>query len=261
MADGSSCNPATVEPAPILCACNAHGRRKLDEKQALYPEHWEVMRLIYRDVYKFDALTKSLLMTHEQRLAYHREHSLPLMEKLFTWMQKELDDKNVEPNSQLGGIFEYFLARKTPLMAFTEYPGAPVDNNAVEQLIKIAALLRKNAMSFMTLTGAQDSDKIMSVGATAGRAGVNLYDYFVCLQRYAEAVKETPERFLPWCYQETVRQLREAALQSPQPAVRELTAAQWQERQERIRLRRAELRTSRLVRPPPQIQPRAAQTA
>ena len=260
MADGSSCNPATVLPAPILCACNSHGRRKLDEKQALYPEHWEVMRLIYRDVYKFDAETKRLLMTHEQRLAYHREYSLPLMEKLFTWMQKELDDKNVEPNSQLGGIFEYFLARKKPLMAFTEYPGAPVDNNAVEQLIKIAALLRKNAMSFMTLTGAQDSDKIMSVGATAGRAGVNLYDYFNCLQAHETAVKENPEQFLPWNYQETVRRLREAALKSPRPAVRELTAAQWQERQEQIRKRRAELKANRLVRPPPEARPRAART-
>lgn len=259
MADGSSCNPATVQPAPILCACNSHGRRKLDEKQALYPEHWEVMRLIYRDVYKFDAETKRLLMTPEQRLVYHREHSLPLMEQLFTWMQKELDDKNVEPNSQLGGIFEYFLVRKKPLMAFTEYPGAPVDNNAVEQLIKIAALLRKNAMSFMTLAGAQDSDKIMSVGATAGMAGVNLYDYFVCLQRYADEVKDNPERFLPWTYQETVRQLREKEEKLTRPQVRELTATQWQERQERIRLRRSELRTARLLRPPPKAQqPRPA---
>lgn len=258
MADGSSCNPATVEPAPIACACNSHGRRKLDEKQTLYPEHWEVMRLIYRDVYKFDAETKQLNMTAEERLAYHREHSLPLMERLFTWMQKEFDDKNVEPNSGLGEIFKYFLTRKRPLMAFTEYPGAPVDNNAVEQLIKIAALLRKNAMSFMTLTGAQDADKIMSVGATAGMAGVNLYDYFVCLQRYAEEVKENPENFLPWNYQETVRQLRQAANQSPQPQVRELTATQWQERQERIRLRRSELRAARLVRPPPKGASRAA---
>jgi len=258
MADGSSCNPATVEPAPILCACNAHGRRKLDEKQTLYPEHWEVMRLIYRDVYRFDAQTKQLKMSPEQRLAYHREHSLPLMEKLFAWMQKELDDKNVEPNSQLGGIFEYFLVRQKPLMAFTEYPGAPVDNNAVEQLIKIAALLRKNAMSFMTLSGAQDSDKIMSVGATAGRAGVNLHDYFVCLQAHETAVKENPERFLPWNFQETVRRLRAEALNSPQPEVRELTAAQWQERQERIRKRRVELRAHRRGGRPP---PRTAQIA
>lgn len=252
MADGSSCNPATVTPAPILCACNAHGRRKLDEKKDLYPEHWEVVRTTYREVYKHDAETKRLNMTPEQRLAYHKEHSKPLMEAMLNWMQKELHDKNVEPNSQLGGIFEYFLARRSALMAFTEYAGAPIDNNAVEQLIKIVALLRKNAMSFMTLAGAQDADKSMTVGATAGMAGVNLYDYFVCLQRHAELVKNNPEDFLPWTYQQTVRRIEEAALRAPPPQVRELTADQWKARQEHIKNRRTELRAARLSRSNPQ---------
>lgn len=249
MADGSSCNPATIKPAPILCACNAHGRRKLDEKKDLYPEHWEVMRLVYRDVYKFDADCKRLGLTPDARLAYHREHSLPLMENLFTWMQKELDDKNVEPNSQLGGIFQYFLTRKQALMAFTQYPGAPLDNNAVEQLIKIVALLRKNAMSFMTLNGAPNADKIMTVGATAGMAGINPYDYFVCLQRHADIVKNNPELFLPWTYQETVTHLQQASLDHPPPPTRELTPTQWQQRQEQIRQQRIQLLQARLRRP------------
>jgi hypothetical protein len=246
MADGSSCNPATVTPT-IQANCNSHGRRKLDENRDTYPEHWAVMKKIYHDVYANDAETKKLNLTLDDRLAYHKTHSRPLMDAMFDWMQKELAEKNVEPNSILGGIFAYFLARQKELLAFTEYKGAPLDNNEVEQLIKLVALLRKNAMFFRSLTGAQDADKIMTVGATAGMAGANLFNYFVCLQRYADLVKKNPENFLPWTYQETVRRIKQAGLgeQPPPPEVRELTAREWKNRQNRIRNQRKELRNIR----------------
>ncbi len=247
MADGSSCNPATVVPT-IQAACNAHGRRKLSEKRDNYPEHWEVVKRIYKEVYGHDATTKEHGLSPEERLEYHKKHSRPLMDQMFDWMAGELNLKNVEPNSQLGGIFEYFLARRKELLAFTEYAGAPLDNNVVEQLIKLVALLRKNAMFFMSLTGAQDADKIMSVGATAGMAGVNLFDYFVCLQRHASLVKKAPETFLPWTYQETVRAIKQVNLShGTPPEVLELTAEDWKERQDRIRLQRVELRKNRFA--------------
>jgi Transposase IS66 family len=170
------------------------------------------------------------------------------MTTMFDWMRKELKTKNVEPNSQLGSIFEYFIARETALLAFTEYEGAPLDNNAVEQLIKLVALLRKNAMFFLSLNGANDADRILSVGATAGMAGVNLYDYFVALQRFSLEVEKCPENFLPWNYQKTISNLETELAKGEHRAVRELTAAQWKERQERLRNQRLELRKRRSAR-------------
>lgn len=246
MADGSSCNPATVCPT-IQAACNSHGRRKVEERQDKYPEHWEIVDKTYHDVYANESLTRELTPT--ARLDFHKENSRPLMDSMFNWMKTELDNKNVEPNSQLGGIFEYFLARKTALLAFTEHEGAPLDNNAVEQLIKLVALIRKNAMFFMSLTGANNADKILTVGATAGMCSVNLYDYFVCLQRYAAQVKQNPENFLPWNYQATVAKLiSQIPGEGSQPVARELTAAQWKQRQDRIREQRQNLRIHRLTR-------------
>src|SRR5208283_3694603 len=131
------------------------------------------------------------------------------------WMQRELDQKNVEPNSQLGGIFEYFLVRKNKLMAFTEWAGAPITSNAVEQAIKLVARHRKNAMFFMTLRGAWICDVILSVGATAGTAEINLYNYFVTILRYRDEVKMNPAAFLPWEYQKTVAQLEIARARAP----------------------------------------------
>ena len=248
MSDGSSCNPATVTET-IEGNCNAHGLRKLKEKQELYPEHWDVVRLVYRDVKKNEAHVKAAGMDDKARLAYHREHSKPGMDEMFEWMRRELDEKNVEPNCQLGGIFEYFLARRKKLMAFTEYPGMPITSNAVEQIIKLVALHRKNAMFFMTAHGAWICDVILSVGATAGLSDVNLYDYFVTILRYRDEVKKNPAAFLPWEYQKTVRRLREAQARDPARTprrVRELTAEQWTARQARFVAIRTASRQARL---------------
>jgi hypothetical protein len=203
--------------------------------------------LAYRQVKINEAHVREIGMDDEAHLAYHREHSKPKLEEMFKWMQCELDQKNVEPNSQLGAIFVYFLQRQMKLMAFTEHAGAPITSNAVEQAIKLVALHGKNAGFFMTVRGAWIADVILSVGATAGGCGMNLYDYFVTLLRYREEVKKDPSAFLPWEYQKTVARINEAATRAPpRPQARELTAAQWQERQTRFAEIRARLRYERL---------------
>jgi len=232
MSDGSSCNPATVTKT-IPAACNSHSKRKLDEKQDLFPEHHAFVKSIYKQVYKNDKHTKKDKMDPKERLAYHQEHSLPLMEKMFQWMQAEMDNKNVEPNSILGGIFNYFLERQDKLMAFTKYEGAPLDNNTLEQALKLIALLRKNAMFFKTIAGAKNGDVIMSLGTTAGFHGVNIDHYFTSCLRYQKEVQANPEAFLPWNYLKTVEELNRKALLN-YPTVKELTSEQWTERQERF---------------------------
>jgi len=228
MSDGSSCNPATVTRT-INCACNAHGKRKLDEKKELFPEHQKIMKAIYKKVYRNEDFCKEKRMDIHERLEYHKIHSKPLMDKLFDWMQDEMDEKKVEPNSMLGEIFNYFLKRKNQLMAFTEHPGAPIDNNTLELVFKLIALFRKNAMFFMTEGGAKIADIIMSVGATAGYAGANLFDYFVIILRYRDKVAENPELFLPWNYQYTVQELETNAREKID--FKELTQREWDIRQ------------------------------
>jgi hypothetical protein len=248
MADGSSCNPATV-CSTIQANCNAHGRRKLEEKKDKYLEHWEVVRKTYKQVSNNENECKERGLTPDDRLALHKEKSRPLMDAMFDWMQRELENRNVEPNSELGGIFEYFLNRRRELLAFTEYAGAPIDNNAVEQLIKSVALIRKNAMFFMSLTGARNADKILTVGITAGMAGANLYDYFVCLQRHANEVKARPQDFLPWTYQKSAQELlKKSPKDNASPSGQELTDGQWNKRQDTFHTQRTELRNRRFQR-------------
>ena len=76
---------------------------------------------------------------------------------------------------------------------FCRHPGFPLDNNLCEQAQKLVAQHRKNAEYFRTQRGAEAADVIMSLGATAKRAGANAHHYFVILQRYKDKVEASPD--------------------------------------------------------------------
>ncbi len=94
---------------------------------------------------------------------------------------------------------------------FCQIEGAPLDNNRMEQALKLIIRGRKNALFFKTPAGAAIADVITSVVATAYQAGINAFDYLVALQRHAETVKRQPEQWLPWNYQATIEAEKKAA--------------------------------------------------
>ena len=236
MSDGLSANPPTV-CVVIEGECNAHARRKLEEKREQWPAAWKYVKSVYKAVYANDDRAKAEGMSPEERLALHREQSLPLMRKMFQWMQGCFDNKTVEPNSNLGKIFEYFLTREHGLTMFCRHPGFPLDNNLCEGAQKLVAQHRKNAEYFRTERGAGAADVIMSLGATAKRSGANSHHYFVMLQRYQDEVKTSPGRFLPWNYRETVTDLEKKA--PPPQRVLEVSEAEFKDRQQRLKSTKA----------------------
>jgi len=44
-------------------------------------------------------------------LAYHRQHSGPVMDDLKAWLRDQLDQRLVEPNSPFGEATQYMLKR------------------------------------------------------------------------------------------------------------------------------------------------------
>lgn len=85
----------------------------------------ETLGVIYRN----DALAREQGMTPEERLRLHQSRSGPVMEQLRTWLQTQLDEKKVEPNSGLGGAMNYLLKHWHRLTLFLRQLGAPLDNN------------------------------------------------------------------------------------------------------------------------------------
>ena len=144
------------------------------------------------------------MLNAEQRLAWHKKLSLPVMEQIRDWGKVELESGHIEENSGLGKAISYFNKHFEGLTAFCRVEGAKLDNNRVEQALKLVARNRKNAMFHKTQAGASIADVIMAMIATSAEAGVNVLDYFNKVQCMQSEVKARPQDFLPWNYQSNI---------------------------------------------------------
>lgn len=188
----------------ILANCMAHARRQFVELVDRFPDECAHVIEQLGTVYHHDALCKEKELSPQQRLAYHQEHSQPVMAALHEWCRDQIDEKRVEPNSGLGKAIQYMLKRWDRLTRFLQVPGAPLDNNICERALKHAILHRKNALFYKSLRGAYVGDLFMSLIHTCQLAGVNPLDYLSWLLRTAPKILQTtPERFLPWLYHQS----------------------------------------------------------
>jgi hypothetical protein len=187
----------------FLANCLTHGRRQFVDIFESFPEECQYVILELSLVYLHDEQARELGLDAEQRLAFHQEHSKPVMDRLKTWMDTQLTDqaeKPTEPNSGLGKAINYFRRHWDKLTLFLRQAGAPLDNNIAERALKKAVLHRKNAMFFKTQNGARMADLYMSIIHTCELNGVNPFKYMTELQRHAAEVKADPAAWLPWNY-------------------------------------------------------------
>lgn len=206
MCDALSRNvPKIVET--LVANCNAHGRRNFVKVTASFPEPCRFVLETFREIYGYDAVARQQDMAAEERLAFHQEHSKPVMEKLHAWLEAQFDERRVEPNSGLGKAISYLLNHWQKLTLFLEKAGVPVDNNIVERALKKAILHRKNSLFYKTRKGALMGDLFMSLIHTCELNDVNAFDYLTELLRHTEELKQNPSEWMPWNYRETLARL------------------------------------------------------
>ena len=182
------------------CLCNAHGRRGFVELIEQSPDEIVHALELYQHAWVNEAHCVDQAMDTHQRRDYHREHSLPPMQQLLEWCNEKLGDDTVEPNSNLGKAMQYYIRHFDGLSAFCHLPGAPVDNNEIQRLIKLIVRARKNSLFFKTTVGADISDIITSTLAICNENNVNAFEYLNAVQRNQLSVKASPEKWLPWNY-------------------------------------------------------------
>ena len=188
----------------ILANCLAHGRRKFVEQAEKFPPECAHILGVLAAVYKNDAAAKKREMSPAERLRFHQGKSRPAMQKLHAWMQAQLADKKVEPNSGLGEAVGYMLKHWEKLTLFLRQAGAPLDNNVCERALKKAILHRKNSLFYKTDAGARVGDAFMSLIHTCALNGADPFDYITQLQRHAKEVREKPEQWMPWNYRHSI---------------------------------------------------------
>jgi hypothetical protein len=205
MSDALSSNKVT-KTRVIVSYCNAHSRRQFYDLEKLYPEEIGWVLDTYGKIWENEAIIKDKNMSDEKRLAYHQEHSLSAMTSIHEWVIKKMESEDFEEYSALGKAIKYFHKYYDGLIMFCVVLGAPIDNNRMEEKLKIVIRGRKAAHFYKTVNGAGVANVIISLIATAAQAGVSSYDYLVALQKNRSKVKENPKcpsifsrsSFAPW---------------------------------------------------------------
>jgi len=200
MSDALSRNEAD-EDGLIRCHCLAHGRRQFSDLADVFPTECQIVLEALKQVFDHDDEARDQQLSPAQRLAYHQSSSQPIMDELQRWLQKQIDERLVEPNSSLGKAMAYMQTHWARLTRFLAIAGAPLDNNLVERALKLFIRQRKNSLFYATEHSAYIASVLTSLIATCLHAGVNALEYLVALQEHRTEVFAAPEAWLPWTYQ------------------------------------------------------------
>jgi transposase len=200
MSDALSSNEVGDESRLIRCHCLAHGRRKFSDLEAVFPHACEVVLDVISQVFDHDEHAREDGLSPEARLAYHQTYSQPLMDELKHWLDQQIDDHLVEPNSSLGKAIVYLQKHWETLTRFLQLPGAPMANNLAERVLKLFIRQRKNSLFYKSPHSASIASMLTSLIATCIYAGINAVDYLVALQEHRREVCADPAAWLPWAY-------------------------------------------------------------
>jgi hypothetical protein len=194
----------------LVANCIAHARRRFADVASGFPDECRHVLKTLGEVYRNDSVAREREMSPDQRLRFHKTESGPVMEKLQQWLQAQLEQRKVEPNSGLGEAIGYMLKHWAKLTLFLRESGAPLDNNICERALKKAILHRKNALFYKTENGARVGDIFMSLIHTAELCSADPFEFLVALQRHPDPVAQNPGEWMPWNYQETLARLSAA---------------------------------------------------
>ena len=133
--------------------------------------------------------------------------NMRLMDQLKAWVDQVLSGDEVEPNSVLNYECQYVSNHWAGLTQFLRTAGAPLDNNALEAILKYMIIYRKNSQFFKTLYSAQYGSRLVSIIVTCRVNEIDAIDYLTQLQQHEQAVWHNPDAWTPWQYQQTLTQM------------------------------------------------------
>jgi hypothetical protein len=200
MSDALSSNAVADESLLIRCHCLAHGRRKFRDLEEVFPHECRVVLEVIRQVFDHDEQARQDQLSPEARLAYHQAQSQPLIDELKHWLDQQINDHLVEPNSALGKAIGYMRTHWQTLTRFLSVKGAPIDNNLAERVLKLFIRQRKNSLFYKSPHSAYIASVLTSLIATCIYGGVNAIEYLVALQEHRREVFSDPAAWLPWVY-------------------------------------------------------------
>jgi len=158
-----------------LLGCMAHARRYFDKSLSNDKNRSESMLAQIQRLYKIEALARENNYSFEQRYQIRQRESLPILEEMKVWL--DTNALQVLPKSTMGRAIGYMLGRWKYLMRYVEDGRFEIDNNLIENAIRLVALGRKNYLFAGSHNGAKRSALIYTLVANAKLQGLEPFGY------------------------------------------------------------------------------------
>lgn len=91
----------------VIVFCLVHGRRQFLRLIESFPAEVQYVLDLISKIYEHEKYCKDNRFSLYDRLLYHKEHSITVLEEWHAWLKKQFDEKLVEPNSSLGKAIKY----------------------------------------------------------------------------------------------------------------------------------------------------------
>ena len=192
----------------IEAVCNAHAMVNFFDIKDKYPAEYAIVGAAYKQIFDNDDIAKTRQMNPADRMEFHKNHSLPLMEGIKAMCEEKIKGRLVEPRSPLWGPVTFIVNQWPKLTKFCHQPGVPLDTNLVEQKLIIPVRYLAASFNYHTSNGAQVGDRFMSLVVTACENDVPPVEYLTyCLENHEDLAKR-PEYYLPWSYRDRMEAQR-----------------------------------------------------
>ena len=172
----SGYNKVTTPGHRERAGCLAHVRRRFFDAQSSAPEAAKQAMDFILDVYRVEraALDADLLGT-PKHLELRQTKSKAIMDSFHVWLLAE-QGRHL-PRGPMGEAISYALGQWDELTLFLTDPHVPIDNNASERALRVAALGRKNFLFVGTDRAGENLAGLYSIIASCEANGVNPVAY------------------------------------------------------------------------------------
>ncbi len=153
-----------TEDEVILMHCLVHSRRKFEQALSYDEENASHVLTEIKKLYLIERKATQKEMTEEQRYTLRQEESVPILDDLKKWLEKNKDIH--PPNTSMYKAIRYMLIRWRGLVAYTTHGKLRPDNNLIENQIRPLALGRKNYLFAGSHQGAEYAALYYSLFAT-----------------------------------------------------------------------------------------------
>ncbi len=158
-----------------LMACMAHARRKFEHAQDNSPLLAGQALKMFQTLYDIERRAREKSLSIDAKKELRQMESKPILNQLEDWMKEQII--LTLPKSAIGSAIAYTLTLWPRLVRYIDDGRFNIDNNLIENSIRVVALGRKNYMFAGSHDAAQQAAVIYSLLGTCKINGIEPFAY------------------------------------------------------------------------------------